>query len=149
MRLRLGLAALLFAAPVAARDVPFNDGWAFHRDGAAFDRARAETVTLPHTARIEPRIVNDQWQGIAWYAKRFDAPKAWRGQSVLLRFEAAMNVAEVWANGRAVATHLGGWLPFTVDLTPHLKTGGANEIRVRLDNRDNAITGPKPLKELD
>lgn len=145
----LAAGALLAALPAAARDVPFNDGWHFHRDGTAFDPARAETVTLPHTPRLEPRVVNDQWQGDAWYARSFDAPEDWRGQVVMLRFEAAMNVAQVWVNGRKVATHLGGYLPFTVDLTPHLTIGATNEVRVHLDNRDNAITGPKPLKQLD
>ena len=148
------IAALLFAAPTLAEEVLFNDGWRFHRwngpaDAARYDDAQAETVRLPHTTRIEPRVVNDQWQGIAFYAKRFDAPAAWRGQTVLLRFEAAMNVAEVEVNGVRVARHLGGFLPFTVDLTPHLRLGAANEVRVRLDNRDNPITGPKPLRELD
>jgi len=145
----IALAALVAATPAVARDVPFNHDWRFHRDGSAFDATRAEPVILPHTARIEPRIVNDQWQGDAWYAKTFDAPADWQGQTVLLRFEAAMNVADVWVNGTKVTTHLGGFLPFTVDLTPHLKMGAANEVRVRLDNRDNAITGPKPLEQLD
>lgn len=145
----IALAALVAATPAAARDVPFNHDWRFHRDGTAFEASRAEPVDLPHTARIEPRIVNDQWQGDAWYAKTFDAPADWQGQTVLLRFEAAMNVADVWINGTKVTTHLGGFLPFTIDLTPHLKLGAANEIRVKLDNRDNAITGPKPLEQLD
>lgn len=152
---RLALAAALLTSTTAsAEDVPFNGDWQFERSDApfataTFDADRAETVALPHTARIEPRIVNDQWQGTAFYRKAFAAPDAWRGQTVLLRFEAAMNVAKVSINGKAVATHLGGWLPFTVDLTPHLRFGAPNEILVRLDNRDNAITGPKPLAELD
>jgi beta-galactosidase len=145
-----GTAALgLAGASASASDLPFNGDWRFHRDGAAFDPSRAETVELPHTARIEPRIVNDQWQGDAWYAKSFDAPSSWRGQSVMLRFEAAMNVADVWINDRHVAHHLGGYLPFTVDLTPYLMVGGRNVVRVKLDNRDNPVTGPKPLAQLD
>lgn len=151
MRLRglLALSALTIGAPALAEDVPFDGGWSFHRDGAAFDPAKAETVSLPHTTRIEPRVVNDQWQGDAWYAKTFDAPETWRGQTVMLRVEAAMNVADVWVNGRHVTRHLGGYLPFTIDLGPHLRIGESNEIRVKLDNRDNPITGPKPLKLLD
>ena len=145
----LAIAASLFAAPATAQDLSFDHDWLFHRDGTAFDLARAEPVTLPHTARVEPRIVNDQWQGDAWYAKTFDAPTEWRGQTVLLRFEAAMNVADVWVNDHKVATHLGGFLPFTIDLTPHLRLGSANGVRVKLDNRDDPVTGPKPLKQLD
>ena len=52
-------------------------------------------------------------------------------------------------NGRQLATHLGGYLPFTVDLTDALNFTTTNELTVQLDNRDNAITGPKPLKILD
>nr|WP_301751426.1 glycoside hydrolase family 2 TIM barrel-domain containing protein [uncultured Erythrobacter sp.] len=148
----LGLAIL--ALPAQAHGPDFNRGWQFQRSDAPFDTAvfdpdQTEPVDLPHTPRIEPRIVNDQWQGTAFYRKTFIAPKAWRGQTVYLRFEAAMNVARVSVNGTEVTTHLGGWLPFTLDLTPHLRPGGRNEILVRLDNRDNPITGPKPLAELD
>ena len=145
---------LLLATPVFAEEVPFNNDWQFERSDEPFDMAtfapeRAETVALPHTTRIEPRIVNDQWQGTAFYRKYFEAPQSWRGESVYLRFEAAMNVAKVSINGTEAITHLGGWLPFTIDLTPYLRLGERNEILVRLDNRDNAITGPKPLTELD
>jgi beta-galactosidase len=144
------------AASVAyGRELPFDTGWQFTRidDGAvpASPPASAhwEQVSLPHTARIEPRVVNNQWQGIAFYRKRFTAPAGWRGDTVLLRFEGAMNVADVWINGKHLAEHLGGYLPFTIDLTPNLRFGRANKLLVRLDNRDNPITGPKPLKDLD
>jgi beta-galactosidase len=153
--LRLCLLWLAVLAPPAhAQDPDFNRRWQFQRsdapfDTAAFDPDRSELVDLPHTTRVEPRIVNDQWRGTAFYRKTFTAPKSWRGQTVYLRFEAAMNVARVSVNGKDVGTHLGGWLPFTIDLTPHLRLSRRNEILVRLDNRDNPITGPKPLAELD
>ena len=148
------LSFLVLAAPAAAREVAFNQGWRFQRidDGTAPAEPRNAgwaPVSLPHTARIEPRVVNDQWQGIAFYEKSFDAPAAWRGHSVMLRVEAAMNVASVALNGRIVGSHLGGYLPFTIDLGPHLRLGASNRIVIRLDNRDNPITGPKPLKQLD
>lgn len=160
MRTLLGRILLALAIAIGsvqtswADELPFNDDWQFTRaDSGVPDRPAASAawtkVSLPHTARIEPRIVNDQWQGIAFYSKRFDAPPDWRNKVVLLRFEGAMNVATVELNGKRVAYHLGGYLPFTVDLTPHLRIGQPNELLVRLDNRDNPITGPKPLKDLD
>lgn len=123
----------------------FNEGWQFQRLPAT----TWADVTLPHTTRIEPRIVNDQWQGEALYRKRFAAPESWRGKRLFLRFEGAMNVAEVRLNGATLLRHLGGYLPFTVDLTPHLTLGRDNELTVALDNRDNPITGPKPMAILD
>lgn len=141
------LALLTWLAPARAAELPFNKGWKFTRVEEGWPHWT--DVTLPHTGRIEPRVVNDQWQGFAFYSKRFFAPKTWRGEMVLLRFEGAMNVATVWLNGQEVAHHLGGYLPFTIDLTRHLRLGASNELMVRLDNRDNPITGPKPLKDLD
>jgi beta-galactosidase len=154
LRLIAALLALLAPLTAVAEEMPFNADWRFQRIErgvrAEPDPALAwSTVTLPHTTRTEPRIVNDQWQGIAFYRKRFAAPRGWRGRTVMLRVEAAMNVAAVSLNGRPVATHLGGYLPFTIDLTPHLRPGGTNELLIRLDNRDNPVTGPKPLKDLD
>ena len=145
---------VLFAAPATAEDVSqFNVDWQFSRaagEGVNPEHgAEWETVNLPHTPVIEPRIVNDQWQGIAFYRKDFEAPATWRNQVILLRFEAAMQVAHVRINGTQIGEHLGGYLPFTVDLTQHLRIGAVNRIEVRVDNRDNPLTGPKPLSQLD
>ena len=156
--LRLLLAAFLAVVAgscVEAAEVSFNQGWRFHRvdGGGTPERPPAgaawSIVSLPHTPRLEPRIVNDQWQGTAFYEKILRVPPNWRGKTVLLRVEAAMNVASVRVDGRHVADHLGGYLPFTIDLTPHLRLGDESRIEIRLDNRDNPITGPKPLKDLD
>ncbi|MET0532982.1 MAG: glycoside hydrolase family 2 TIM barrel-domain containing protein, partial [Steroidobacter sp.] len=106
-------------------------------------------MSLPHTARIEPRIVNDQWQGIALYRKEFTAEPSWRGKRIWLRFEAAMNIARVSVNGKEVQTHLGGYLPFVVDLSERLRFDASNVVAVWLDNRDNATTGPKAMHVLD
>lgn len=135
----------------------FNEGWQFHRfdepaahaDIAALPPSAWEQATLPHTPRLEPRIVNDQWQGVAVYRKRFKASDVWRGKRVWLRLEAAMNGAEVRLNGTRRATHLGGYLPVVVDLTDALRFRTDNELTVWLDNRDNDVTGPKPLQLLD
>ena len=156
--LRLLLAAFLAVVAgscVEAAEVSFNQGWRFHRvdGGGTPERPPAgaawSIVSLPHTPRLEPRIVNDQWQGTAFYEKILRVPPNWRGKTVLLRVEAAMNLASVRVDGRHVADHLGGYLPFTIDLTPHLRLGDESRIEIRLDNRDNPITGPKPLKDLD
>lgn len=150
----LGLCVLASGAAAAAQEeLEFNSGWQFTR--TAGDSATPsegsdwQLVDLPHTPVIEPRIVNDQWQGIAFYRKDFDAPLDWQGQVILLRFEAAMRVAHVRVNGEPVLEHWGGYLPFTIDLSELLNYGGANQIEVRLDNRDNPLIGPKPLAQLD
>lgn len=132
----------------------FNAGWQFQKANSVLSLQQAkqlsgwQSVSLPHTANIEPKIVNDQWQGDAWYKKAITYQPEWAGKKVILDFEGAMNEAQVWLNGELVASHRGGYLPFSVNLTGKLNAGN-NELMVRLDNRDNPITGPKPLEILD
>ena len=103
-----------------------------------------------HTPRLEPYIVNDQWQGICWYRKVVDIP---RGKHVLVRFEGAMNVADLWVNSHYAGRHMGGYLPYVCDITRVMKENGDFSpqavLKIRLDNNDNPVTGPKPLKLLD
>jgi beta-galactosidase len=137
----------------------FNNEWEFTIDSFGFTGpdqfingdgiVQWEGVSLPHTAKIEPLVVNDQWQGTCWYRKIFATQDSWDGKKLFLRFEGAMNVAELWVNGNKKITHLGGYLPFVADITDDINQEGINSIYVRLDNKDNPITGPKPLKTLD
>ena len=136
--------------------VNFNYGWKFLRRDKqdahqlTFNDNKWHKVSLPHTPRIEPLVVNDQWQGICWYRKRFKVDNAHKGRKLFLDFGAAMQVADVWLNGRHIKTHHGGYLPFTIDITKQVKYGGDNLISIRLDNRDNPDVPPgKPLKKLD
>lgn len=114
-----------------------------------FDDSTWTVVSLPHTANIEPLTVNNQWQGICWYRKTINVSKANADKTVILEFEAAMNFSEVWINGLKVSTHNGGYLPVIIDATKYLKAGEENLVAVRLNNTDNKVTGPKPLKRLD
>ncbi|HSQ46018.1 MAG TPA: glycoside hydrolase family 2 TIM barrel-domain containing protein, partial [Lutibacter sp.] len=137
----------------------FNQDWNFKLlndseiDSAYFHKNSNvnnwEKVQLPHTPRLEPEIVNDQWQGICWYRKNFKLTDDLKEKRLFVKFEGAMNIAEVWVNGEKLMTHQGGYLPFLVDFTNVANFDQENTIAVKLDNRDNPITGPKPLKLLD
>jgi beta-galactosidase len=94
-------------------------------------------------------VPTPQWQGICWYRRPLRLEPAAAGAEVLLRFEGAMNVADVWLDGEHVGRHLGGYLPFVLDVSDRLHPGREHRLAVRLDNRDNPITGPKPLAQLD
>ena len=108
--------------PAGHRSLRLDGGWRFHRDDVAaaerpdLDDSGWQAVTLPHAAVIEPLVPTPQWQGICWYRRRLRVdPTA--GPCVLLRFEGAMNVADVWLDGRRVGGHLGGYLPFVLDIS--------------------------------
>src|SRR5262249_16648036 len=71
------------------------------------------------------------------------------GKKIILRFEGAMNAANIWVNGQPAGKFMGGYLPYVMDISSLAKPGEKNTIAVRLDNRDNSVTGPKPLVDLD
>jgi beta-galactosidase len=156
-------AALLFSGALYARatefaSIPFDSQWRFVRaevpqaQTPEFDDRAWETVTLPHTAHTEALVTGRgarQWQGICWYRKTFDLPAEARDKEIILRFDGAMNATEAWVNGQSAGKFMGGYLPYVMDISKLARPGEKNVIAVRLDNRDNPLTGPKPLADLD
>lgn len=151
-------AAFIFTINLTTASVrgSFNDSWRFILASQGDDTSKYESTTLddsswqsvelPHNANNESLIVNDQWQGECWYRKTFSVSDL--SKKYILEFEAAMNEATIWINGSAVRKTEGGYLPIVIDITPFINEG-ENLIAVRLDNRDNEVTGPKPLAILD
>ena len=153
------LLAALTAAPSPAPAQGINAGWKFLRvDGSeppaleapTADDARWETVVLPHTPRLEKYDATHPWQGVCWYRKTLLPDPVWNGQRVSLRFGAAMQTADVWVNGVHKTRHLGGYLPFMVDLTGEAGAAKPIVIAAHLDNRDTDQVPPgKPTNDLD
>jgi beta-galactosidase len=114
-----------------------------------YDDSSWEDVCLPHTAHLEPLVVNDQWQGTCWYRKSFTVSEIDEDKEIFLELEAAMSHSKIWLNGVLMTVHQGGYLPVVVDVTKYVKKGVQNTLAIRLNNTDNPITGPKPLKKLD
>ena len=111
-----------------------------------------EQVNLPHSVRLEPLNASGgrNYQGVCWYRRSFTAREEWKNKTTYLRFEGAMQVAQVWLNGELITKHFGGYQPFTLDLTEHLKFGVENSLLVRLDNSDNPEVPPgKAQNQLD
>ena len=116
------------------------------------DDSKWQTVNLPHTVRLEPLNASGgrNYQGICWYRKHFPLEASWQKRKLSLRFEGAMQVADIWLNGKHLLTHYGGYLPFVVDLGPAAHFGSDNVLTVRLDNSDNPEVPPgKPQAQLD
>ena len=137
----------------------FNENWLFKiienskKDSLCFQENKTvsnwQLVQLPHTPKIEPKIVNNQWQGVSRYKKEFNLPKQLKNKKLFFKFEGAMNIAEVWINDKKLIKHHGGYLPFVIDFTEVALFDSKNTILVQLNNKDNPITGPKPLEKLD
>lgn len=63
-----------------------------------------------------------------WYETTFQVPSGWKGQSVLLHFEAVDYESTVFVNGQQVGSFTGGYFRNTIDVTQFLKSGGTNEL---------------------
>src|SRR5579859_6133248 len=126
----------------------FNAGWLFGPASAdssqpGFDDSAFTPVTLPHTVAL---LSWRDWDPSAWeqawaYRKHFDAPRGTEGERVFLDFSAAMTHATVTLNGTGVAEHLGGYLPFSAEITSTLRPG-SNVLAVRLDSAFNLNVPP-------
>ena len=105
---------------------------------------------MPHTARVEALVLGGpssstyQWVGDCWYRRRLTLGPEVRDRRVLIQFEAGMNVAEVWLDGTSLGRYLGGYTPFTVDVSELVVPNQEHVLAVHLDNRHSATTGPKP-----
>lgn len=128
----------------------FGRDWEFRRTAMQTGAFGAwQETNLPHAVKIEPLVVVKQWQGHAEYRKTFDIPVN-PEKKYFIRFEGVMHEAEVFINGKALSHHVGGYLPFVVDITGYLHARKPNEIVVKTNNLNNPHIPPgKPLDKLD
>ncbi|MDF7823886.1 glycoside hydrolase family 2 TIM barrel-domain containing protein [Pontiellaceae bacterium B12227] len=158
MMIALGL--LAGCREVDENTISVNRGWKFQRlenpDAATdgfqameFDDSDWESVNLPHSAYHEPLVITDQWQGVVWYRKVFEVDEDLADQKIWLTLEGAMSQSRIWINGKLAKERMGGYLPVVIDATEFVAPGKKNTVAIRLDSRDNPLTGPKPMKRLD
>ena len=120
-------AASFYPVPNSGREVlDFNPGWRFHRgdiplkaDPLQLDDSKWELVNLPHTVQLVPSEASGSrnYQGPAWYSKRFTVDTRYQGKRLSLYFEAVMGKSSFYINGYKVKEHFGGFLPVSIDLT--------------------------------
>ena len=129
----------------------FNQGWRFHlgdaqgAESTSFDDSRWQVVCAPHTARLEPAAASGgrNYQGVVWYRKHFTVPADMQGKDVTVHFEAIMGKQDIFVNGKKVKSHLGGYLPITINLTRlGVKAGDKCLIAVKADNSDDKTFPP-------
>jgi beta-galactosidase len=108
----------------------FNQRWLFGgrytpgSEGPGFDDSGFAEVTLPHT--VTPLSWGD-WDPRAWeqlwiYRKHLAGPPSPR-ERVFVDFDGVMTNAIVYLGGVELCRHEGGYLPWSVELTPRLVSG--------------------------
>jgi beta-glucuronidase len=130
--------------------VVVNGPWLFRLDTADaglgqrfYDQSTTvgwSTVSVPNAWNARDDSVASFSGSVGWYRKDFRLPPVSKAKkptpqrSYVLRFESVNFYATIWLNGRQIATHSGGYLPFEVRL-PNASATGVNRLVVRVDNR--------------
>lgn len=55
--------------------------------------------------------------GTGIYRREIEIPAAWKRDRIFLKFGAVFHVTRAWVNGELVGLHVGGFLPFSFDVT--------------------------------
>ncbi len=81
---------------------------------------------------IQPSWPKDLTRG--WYRRAFTVNSAWRGRQIMIHFDAARYVCEVFVNGKSVGSSIDGFLPFDADVTSVVRFDQPNELLVKVTN---------------
>jgi beta-glucuronidase len=72
--------------------------------------------------------------GDAWYQTVARIPERWRGERIVLRFDAATHAAVVWVGDTQVMEHEGGYTPFEAEITDLVAPGSEARITAVVSN---------------
>ncbi len=120
-----------------------NQGWLFVKGTTDITSRDGEVLNLPHTwnATDGQDGGNDYFRGPCLYVKtihKSDLPEADRHY---LEIRGANSSSDVYANGKKLFHHDGGYSTFRVDLTDHLEE--STDIAVVVDNSPNETVYPQ------
>ena len=126
--------------------INFNVKWAFTKNATEVPATMPEKwdwVTLPHSwNNIDGQDgENDYYRGTCYYAKqlkKFDLPEADR---YYMEFRGANSSADLYINGKKLASHDGGYSTWRVDITDALEMD--NLVVVAVDNAANERVYPQ------
>jgi beta-glucuronidase len=103
-------------------------------------------VTVPNSYNAQDLSTQSYDGYVGWYRRDFTLPRNAFPRYVpasarrwIVRFESVVYSATVWLNGREIGSHVGGYLPWELDLVG--LRPGVNRLTVRVDNQ----TGPGDL----
>lgn len=109
----------------ACRVISLNQDWLFGGEFSKesfepdFDDSGFLKVNLPHcvTDLSWQDWKPEEWQKIWAYRRHFILPKELHNMRILLHFDGVMTGAAPVINGHELPRHLGGYLPFSYEIT--------------------------------
>ena len=117
-------------------DAGIREGWT--EGEKRFDRQIM--VPFPWGSRLSG--VEDE-ADIGWYHREIRVDPGWKGKRVFLTIGASDWETTAWIDGHPLGTHRGGYVPFSFEITDHLRHGTAQQLVIRVDDarRDFTLYG--------
>lgn len=101
-----------------------NGNWDFSvKNGGEITFSGQITVPFPPESRISGVMREIKKDDVLVYSKAFSLEKGFVKDRVLLHFGACDQFSEVFINDASVGKNVGGYLPFTFDITDFIKEG--------------------------
>ena len=127
--------------------INFNAKWAFTKQASEVPAQLPKDwnwVNLPHSwnAIDGQDGDNDYYRGTCYYAKSFDKTDLPECDRYYIEIRGANSSADLYLNGKKLATHHGGYSTWRVDLTDHLNVIG-NLLVLAVDNAANDTVYPQ------
>ena len=117
--------------------------WQFYPDPTqslnpeTLEEQEARSIRVPGPWQAQLADLRD-YSGVAWYRRTFElTDRIEETDCCILHFGAVDYFATVWLNRLQVGEHEGGYLPFELDLTQHVRRDGPNELVVRVIDPGN------------
>ena len=121
----------VYPRPQLRRDsfICLNGEWDF----AVNERIYTDKILVPFApesmlSKIETTFSDND---TLWYKTEFSLPNGFFRERVILHFGAVDQKAEVFLNGNFIGSHVGGYLPFSFDITDFLDKKNVLEVSVK------------------
>ena len=107
-------------------------------------------ILVPYSPEVEKSGVNKKVNpdDYLFYRLKYEIPKEFIKDKVIVHFGAVDQIAEVFINGKFAIKHVGGFLPFSLDIKPFLNDNNV-EIVLRVQDTTNSSyhsSGKQSLK---
>lgn len=136
-------------ASLSAQRININRDWKFVIGNPEdkpylpdYNDAGWERIGLPHSFSLPYFRSKDFYVGYGWYRKAIEKQPDWKGKQIYIDFDGVFQESDVYLNGRYVGKHQGGYIGFTMDITPFLKEG-KNVLAVQVNNLWNPRLAPR------
>ena len=88
------------------------------------------TLHFPTTGNGPWKIIEDIPE--ATYETLLQVPASMAGKQIFLRFESVNFLADIYLNGNFIARHIGGYLPFEINITSSVHVPSNNQLTVSI-----------------